>query len=153
MGTTTAVNLEAFKAVRPIALSVFFAFGAKFVTARELHSTPPVYREKTSSTISPRPFAAAASPAGRPLPPAPQAMKFGKKLQHQVELAPASWRDHYLAYTPLKQLLKKLSPEPAANAAVEGGFVALGMEDSMLPPELLEGHRGMFVVSARQRCH
>jgi hypothetical protein len=41
----------------------------------------------------------------------------------------------------------------AAEAAVEGGFVALGMEDSMLPPELLEGHRGMFVVSARRRCH
>ena len=36
----------------------------------------------------------------------------------------------------------------AADAAVEGGFVALGMEDGMLPPDLLEGHRGMFVVSS-----
>ena len=44
-------------------------------------------------------------------------------------------------------------PDEASEAAVEGGFVALGMEDSMLPPELLEGHRGMFVVSARRRCH
>ena len=40
-----------------------------------------------------------------------------------------------------------MARKAAAAAATEGGFVALGMEDALLPPELLEGHSGVFVVS------